>query len=112
MSDAELTTGQRTGSKAMSNTPQSWEYKVVRIVEDRKFADRIADPDPAATFEIRDIDELGKEGWELVNIVKLDRAYSLTPEQPGQHDTLHSIAYFKRPVQGQYAAAATDQARA
>ena len=51
--------------------------------------------EPASTVELRDISDLGKKGWELINIVKLDIPFHDTLQEPGSN-SVNPYAYFKR----------------
>jgi hypothetical protein len=77
---------------------QRWEYKVVRLVDGRKVQE-LSDTDQtekATTVELRDISDLGKEGWELINVVKLDPVHD-TLQAPGSN-SVSPYAYFRRPL--------------
>ena len=77
---------------------QRWEYKVVRLVDGQK-VEELSDIDrteEASTVELRDISDLGKEGWELINVVKLDPAHDAL-QAPGSN-SVNPHAYFKRPL--------------
>jgi Domain of unknown function (DUF4177) len=77
---------------------QRWEYKVVRLVDGRKVEELFdtEQTEKASTAELRDISDLGKEGWELINVVKLDPVHD-TLQAPGSN-TVNPYAYFKRPL--------------
>ena len=77
---------------------QRWEYKVVRLVEGQKVEELhdIERKDEASTVELHDINDLGKEGWELINVVKLDPVHD-TLQAPGSNSA-NPYAYFKRPL--------------
>jgi hypothetical protein len=77
---------------------QRWEYKVVRLIDGQKIEElSVTDQkEKASTVELRDISDLGKEGWELINVVKLDPVRD-TLQAPGTN-SVNPYAYFKRPV--------------
>ena len=76
---------------------QKWEYKVVRIVEGQRFQVFSDTNEQGSTVELHDINELGKEGWELINVVKLEAVREASPEP--RMESVNPYAYFKRPLQ-------------
>jgi len=76
-----------------------WEYKVVRLQDGQIFEVHNDVEGQGSTVEFHNINELGEEGWELINIVKLDHPVD-TLQAPGSN-SVYSFAYFKRPIQRQ-----------
>ena len=76
---------------------QKWEYKVVRIVEGQRFQVFSDTNEQGSTVELHDINELGKEGWELINVVKLEAVREASPV--AGTESVNPYAYFKRPLQ-------------
>ena len=78
---------------------QKWEYRVVRLIDGRRVEELSATNEQLSTVEPRDINEFGEEGWELINVVKLDPERD-TLRAPGTV-SVNPCAYFKRPLLGQ-----------
>jgi hypothetical protein len=78
----------------MASTPK-WEYKVVPLKESNKYEVRTSTEGSSSEIELKDISELGHDGWELVSIVRLDPVYTATGQSGA--DSSNPYAYFKRP---------------
>jgi hypothetical protein len=77
-----------------------WEYKVVLLKDLQIFEVSSEVEGQGSKVEFHKINELGEEGWELVNIVRLDYPGHDTLQRPGSN-SVNPYAYFKRPLQRQ-----------
>jgi hypothetical protein len=76
------------------------QYKVV-LLKDLQIFEVSSDVEgQGSSVEFHNINELGEEGWELVNIVRVDYPVHDTLQVPGSN-SLNTYAYFKRPLQRQ-----------
>ena len=75
-----------------------WEYKVVLLKDLQIFEVNSDVEGEGSKVEFHKINELGEEGWELVNIVRLDYPVHETLQAPGSN-SVNPYAYFKRPLQ-------------
>ena len=78
---------------------QKWEYKVVRIKEGQKYEVSSDIKGQESIVDLHHINELGEEGWELINVVKLEPVREASPEP--RMESVNPYAYFKRPLQRQ-----------